>query len=555
MGNCSRSGKPLDAQPSPCLYLADGSRHKFHDELLHPDDSHAAACKVVAAGSEALPDASLVELVRDALDPAALCLLRWKDGKATVERQIELGEKTLVPPSIDPTLVKAVRWPSGVMPCGDLQDLLRAIELPLAEVLDLHEDSVNFASKFALSTWFPDRLPVAPYLWIVGPPESGKTTLLRFLHRVCRRAVLAGDITPASLYKLASLRHPTLLIDECDFGKSRTSLDIQRLLRTGNTPEVLTFRNGRAFESYCARAFASRQLPDDAALASRAVVIRMLPARRELRPIRPEWLDQVAEELQPRLLAFRLSNWAKVGASPEFSSSVENLSPRMKDLAYALAMPLLNNTALESELVAALKQQDEDARLKRCEEREWLAVEALFAICHEGIRNRTGWWPVTEVLVGGVARKMNYESEPRGDSRRFSARAVGATLDVLGIRREKLGNLGRGIELTPSVRGEIHRLARDYGITRRDLLSDGHKAEYGGMPCDLCVEYGVTGGLKFVELPHEKLRPPFKRRLFEEVEPDGPEPAPVVSEEVGSVDNALSEESNCHSFKEISTAE
>jgi len=226
----------------------------------------------------------------------------------------------------------------------------------------------------------------------------------------------------------------------------------------------------------------------------------------------------------------------------------------VRDLAYALATPLLGNTELEGELVAALQQRDQDARLKRCEEREWLAAGALFAICHEGIKSRMGWRPVTEVLVGGVAGEMNHELEFRGDSRRFSARSVGAALDVLGIRTEKLGRLGRGIELSPSVRGEIHRLARDYGITRRDLLSDGHKAEYGGLTCHLCVEYGVTGGLKFVEPPNEKVRPPSKRRLFIEVEPDGTEPAPVVSE-VGTADNAPSEDSNCHSFKEISTAE
>ena len=61
-GNCSPSGKPLDPQPSPCLHLADSSLHKFFNESFNPEDAHAAACEVVAAGSEALPDASLVEL-------------------------------------------------------------------------------------------------------------------------------------------------------------------------------------------------------------------------------------------------------------------------------------------------------------------------------------------------------------------------------------------------------------------------------------------------------------------------------------------------------------
>ncbi len=313
------------------------------------------------------------------------------------------------------------------------------------------------------------------------------------------------------------------------------SLDVQRLLRTGNTPEMLTFRNGRPFETHCVKVFASRQLPEDAALASRGIRIRMSPARRKGGPICPEWLEQVAEELQAMSLGFRLSNYAKVGTSPGFSSSVEHLTPRMRDLAYALAIPLLGNTELEGELVTALKpqDQDEDVRLKRCEEREWLAAEALFAICHEGIRNRMGWWPVTEVLVGGVAGKMNHGLELRGDSRRFSARAVGATLDVLGIGREKLGSLGLGIELTPSIHRKIHQLARDYGITRRDLLTNGYKSACGGTLCDLCIEYEVSGGLEFVEPPQTKLPPLSQRRsrrLFEKAKKDGDEPAPIVSQ-------------------------
>ncbi len=520
-----RSNHP-EAQSSLSLYLPDGTLHWFSNRSTDPDDTRGAAPKVVGMDCAALPDGSLVELVKDPHDHAALCLLRWRDGKATLGRRIELGHKTLVPPSIDPTLVRVVRWPSGIMPCGDSQELLRAIELRLAEGFDLPDESVNLLSKFILSTWFPDRLPVAPYLWIVGPPESGKTTLLRFLHRVCRRAVLVGDLTAASLYQLTSLLRPTLLIDESDFGKSRMSLDVQRLLRTGNTPEMLTFRNGRPFETYGAKVFASRQLPDDAALASRAILIRMSPTRRKLRPIRPEWLEQVAEEFQAKLLAIRLSNYAKLGTSPEFSSSVEHLTPRMRDLAYALATPLLGNTELEGELVTALKDQDEDARLDRYEEREWLAVGALFAICHDGIRNRMGWWPVIEVLVGGIAGKVNQDLELRGDSRRFSAKAMGKTLGALHIRTKKLGRLGRGIELTPSIRRKIHQLARDYGITRRDLLTNVH-GECGGMPCELCIEYDVTGGLKFVEPLQKKLPPPSERRsrrLFEEVDQESAPP-------------------------------
>ncbi len=171
-----------DARSSLSLYLPDGTLHWFSNRSTDPDDTRGAASEVVGMDCATLPDGSLVELVKDPHDHAALCLLRWRDGKATLGRRIELGHKTLVPPSIDPTLVKVVRWPSGIMPCGDSQELLRAIELRLAEGFYLPDESVNLLSKSILSTWFPDRLPVAPYLWIVGPPESGK----RLCPEICR---------------------------------------------------------------------------------------------------------------------------------------------------------------------------------------------------------------------------------------------------------------------------------------------------------------------------------------------------------------------------------
>ncbi len=533
MDNYSRSGKHPDGQSSLSLYLADGSLHRFSNKSANADDTRTAAPEVVGMDCAALPDGSLVQLVKDPHDPAALCLLRWKDGKATVERRIELGNKILVPPEIDPALVKALQLPNGIKSCGELQELLGKIESPLAEVVDLPDESIHLISKFILSTWFLDRLPVAPYLWIVGPPGSGKTTLLRFLQTACYHALLVGDLTAASLYQLPSLVKPTLLIDEADFSNSRMSLDIQRLLRTGNTPGTPAVRNGRLFQTFGAKAIASRHLPDDAALTSRAIIVRMPPARRKWPRIDSEWLDRLANELQAKLLMYLVLHYLEVGTSPDFSLKVEHLTPRMGDIASALAAPLLSHPELEGDLIRALEQQDQETRLERFDQREWLVVEELFRVCHQGKRNAMGRHPVCEVLVGGVAGGINNRLKFRGDSRRFTARAVGATLHALGIPRGKLGSLGRGIELTHTVRQNIHQLARDYGITRRDLLSDGHKTERGGMPCELCIEYNVTGGLKFVELPQRKLpaRPRRRsRRLLVKAKQDSAGPAPIVSE-------------------------
>jgi hypothetical protein len=72
------------------------------------------------------------------------------------------------------------------------------------------------------------------------------------------------------------------------------------------------------------------------------------------------------------------------------------------------------------------------------------------------------------------------------------------------------------------------------------------------MPCDLCTEYEVTGGLKFVELPQKKLPHPSRRRsrLFKEVKIERAEHAAMVSETRARSDEP-SLRSNYQAFKEI----
>ena len=73
---------------------------------------------------------------------------------------------------------------------------------------------VSLIAAFVVSTWFIEDLAVAPYLALVGPPRSGKTTLLQVLNLVCRRPLLTADITSAAFYEVYEKLTPTLLVDE-----------------------------------------------------------------------------------------------------------------------------------------------------------------------------------------------------------------------------------------------------------------------------------------------------------------------------------------------------
>jgi hypothetical protein len=372
----------------------------------------------------------------------------------------------------------------------------------IRKYVDLPDEVLRIIAAFVLCSWFPDRLRIAPYLWLVGPLSTGKSTILKLLQALCRRAFLMGDFTAASLYQLPSLLSPTLLIDENDLEDSMLSAAIQRLLRIGNTPGTPVIRNGRAFDPYCVKVLASRQPPSDAALASRSIVIGTSPSTRPLAPLDAAAIERIALEFQPKLLMFRLQNFHNLHVSDVFSSWIDSMTHRIRDIADALAAPMFGDTELENNLIAVLDQQDYDARIQQSLEPEWLVTEALYALCHQDdARPYRFARKTSSILVGGIAKMVNQRMAERGEDVRIHAKRAGLILRALGIRTKPLGKLGRGIELNSVVREKVHKLSRQFGLNRQNLLSlVGDQQEYGGAPCVLCEKFGLTGRLKFVAL-------------------------------------------------------
>jgi hypothetical protein len=147
------------------------------------------------------------------------------------------------------------------MPYGYVQELLRRLESLISQCAAVDEKYVRVLADFVLSTWFVDRLEVAPYLSVVGLPQSGKTTLLRALSLVCRRPLLIADITSASFYQACTRFVPTILIDET--GSIRSNRTLRHMLRSGTTRDVLAVRKNRTFHCYGAKVISWLEPPND----------------------------------------------------------------------------------------------------------------------------------------------------------------------------------------------------------------------------------------------------------------------------------------------------
>ena len=442
--------------------------------------------------SHLLPGAPLVETVRDPRDPTRLLFLRWENGIATVAPRIEHNGVVYVPPDPRARLHPEITLPDGVRPCRQPAALIADMVDLFGKFVETDREQLLLLASLGLCSWFPDCFETVPYCWIVGPPGSAKTKLLRLLSCVCRRALLVGDIRPGSLYTLTDSYNPTLLIDELDLDDSSRSADILRLLRTGTAAGVPAVRNGTPFSTYGVKAVASRQVPRDAALLSRGFIIRMLPTRKETAPLDDHAMCKISQRLQPELLEFRFTSYSKVKKFRLAPRALQDCTPRTRQIGLALAAPLQGHLENESLILSALRERDSEAEAERLLEPEWLVGEALFRQCHEG--------EISSTLVGGIAASINQKLEFQGEDFRIGARRVGWILKSLGVPTQRLGSLGRGLMFMPGQRRQIHAIARHLGICRRTIATlQGLEAGYGGSRCLLCEEFGLTDGLRFGE--------------------------------------------------------
>ena len=214
----------------------------------------------------------------------------------------------------------------------------------------------------------------------------------------------------------------------------------------------------------------------------------MLPSNRGVEPIDKFTLDRIAAEQQSKMLGFRVESLDRFcPLSPASAQRIETFSPKLRDIARALAVPLLRDQHLESELIQALESQDEEAVLDRSHEPAWQVARVLFELCHPP---RPG-----EETVGSITKRVNRLRIEAGE-KPFKSRKVSAILKNLRVKTMSLGSWGRGIELTAHFRRKAHALARQLGITRRDVTNwMAVRGGYGGPPCDLCVEFELTAGL------------------------------------------------------------
>jgi hypothetical protein len=303
-----------------------------------------------------LKDGTLIEMIEDPNNAANSLFAVYRDGTVEYAARVERGDRRLVPVPRELGILKHMRLPRGAQPYHSPAELLGGIGALIIACIDISLDDASLIAAFVVSTWFIENLSVAPYLALVGPPRSGKTTLLQVLNLVCRRPLLTADITSAAFYEVYEKLSPTILVDETLTAGSRGELF--HLLKTGTTRGSVTLRKGHSLKAFGPKVISCTELPNDSGLNSRCVIIPMQETNRTnlAKPTDKKILD-IADVLRQQLLQYRLENYHSLRL-PKVEGD-ERLRSRTRDLYQALALPLGNNAELCEYLVYLFEiQQD-----------------------------------------------------------------------------------------------------------------------------------------------------------------------------------------------------
>jgi len=424
-----------------------------------------------------LEDGTLVELIQNPQDATKSLLAIWKNGQVRYVEKFECGNQVLVPIPRNAGMIRHVHLATGAECFDSAETLLADIISVLVGTLELSLKQQVLLGSFVMSTWFVEKLPVAPYAAFLGPPGSGKTTALRILNLLCRRSLLTADISSAAFYEVCDRMTTTLLIDETATVDNRRKL--LHLLRTGTTPDFVAVRKGSTSKSYGARAISWIELPDDAALNSRCLLIPMTICKRTdlLAPTDPRVLH-AAEMLQRRLLQFRLTNYKQL--TPPAILRDKELQPRTRDLLRALTLPLGEQKEICEVIFELLKSQEPLRQLLSVYQS--VALDSLYRMIHS--------YPKTNGLrVLWLTEDFNANLQRRGEPGRVSEKKFSNILTSLKLTSRTRTNSGYVLWLNRETREQIHSIARLYGVNTG--LTPNMTAD-----CEFCQIIGgrPTGG-------------------------------------------------------------
>ena len=143
-------------------------------------------------------------------------------------------------------------WPEAV----NGAELLDAVATVIRRHVVLSDTARDAAALWVLHTYLVEVFSISPRLGVLSPTKRcGKTTLLDVLGCLVLRSLPTANVSPAAVFRVIEMYHPTLLVDEADTF-IRDSDELRGVLNSGHRKGGQVLRTvgeehePRAFSTY-----------------------------------------------------------------------------------------------------------------------------------------------------------------------------------------------------------------------------------------------------------------------------------------------------------------
>lgn len=418
--------------------------------------SAAVPNRIVTAG-EIFADGTVIELVTGSSQLSKPQLLFWDGRKAKIGPQVEHEGQIYEAAEMQASLYRAVRLPARRGTYHPARRLFDEIGGLFDRHAGLSPANCGLLAGFSISTWLRGHLANVLNLAMCGLDEELGVDVLRLLHCVCRHPLLIGEITSAWFRKMPMQVAPTLLLNQQIMRPA-----LQNLVRASSHRGLhLPGSAGDVVDLYGAKAIFCGDDSVEEAFAENAITVHVAPSHSKTAPLDEKTVQSIADEFQPRLLAYRLK---ALGTTNEVAVDVSHLSPSMQSRARILASCFPTDAKLAGDAVQLLSPQDEEVRRESALRVDYAILKVLLGTIHEGKLHAVG--------VEELAQLVNSLLQSHGELWAYGHETIGRLLASMTIERHRNGS-GQRVLLDRRTSGCVHRQARVRGLLSEvDLKSD-----------------------------------------------------------------------------------
>jgi hypothetical protein len=327
--------------------------------------------RVVRTVGETFADGSVLELVTSA-SSGRLALLLWNANRKTIAPQVDHSGRIYQPPNLDDSTCRAIRFPQDAKGYGSTGKLFCRMRDLFERHIGLTQPESTLITAWSASSWFSDCLSSPPTLLISGADNGDAINLFRLLHCLCRRPVVLGDLSRTAFFSLASLG-ATLLTNQPSL-----SAKVRDLWNTSSYRGVYVFGKGRVHSVASAKAvfLGMADARNDAGIHFSLPP----PANGHLPLLDERQQSRIAEELQPRLLMYRLRNLDRVR---NFSASEHGSTFTGTEVARNLATGVLGDRKIVESIAPVLQRLEEEKVAQHLCDVHRAMIEVTWAPSHQ----------------------------------------------------------------------------------------------------------------------------------------------------------------------------